>query len=184
MTDETWRPPTVASTIRKYALQSGFAGALTPGKLVRLAVLLVVMALLIPKVNTDSSIFGYIAFATVFGAADAAFREHQLGGPRRIEIAAGLTTATCFLLAAAVFVVASILLGPEAGSSPLEGFLDWLTATMPHFNPVTVLAGLAVILVIRYLWIDRPTLERDRAASRAEAKVERAARAAAFGGNH
>ena len=53
-------------------------------------------------------------------------REHQLGGPRRMEVAAALTSAATVLLFGAALFVASILFGPAAGTAPAERLLGWI----------------------------------------------------------
>ena len=70
MTAETWRPPTVAGTIRKYALQTGFGkGLVTPAGIVRLAVLLVILALCFQASRSNPSSFGYFAFLSTSSGA-------------------------------------------------------------------------------------------------------------------
>ena len=177
MTDIHWQPPTVASTIRTYAARSVVGDRRSAFRITLGAIGVAALILAFPSIDSYAYSPAYGVLGLLVGTANAAWREHQFGGPRRLEIAAASTTLVVFLVFLALIAIGSALFGPAAGSSPVESLLN----SLPPLDGVSLLLALAILLLIRYFWIDRPALRRQRAAFRAQVEAERAARAAAFG---
>ncbi len=101
-------------------------------------------------------------------AAAAARREYEFGGPRRLVVAAGVTTFLASLGLLLTFVAASINFGPERGSSAIEA----LGAMIP---PDLYIGGLLLLMVAgaAAYWIDEPARKRAEAKGRATIRAER-----------
>lgn len=174
MTGTTIRIPTVADTVRTYLVRS-FAGD-GPGGL-RSFIWLPIAALLvlaIPRVDSsDNGVFPFgFAFAlSAANAVSAAWREHQFGGPRRLLVAAGLTTFVASLALLLILVAASITFGPERGSSAIEA----LGAMIPTDLIIGGLLVLMFVLVAAFK-VGEPARKRSEAEDHARIRAERLAR--------
>jgi hypothetical protein len=115
--------------------------------------------------------FGFAFALTAANAVTAGRREYLFGGPRRLVVAAGVTT---FLVSLAIFltlIAASIAFGPQRGSSAAEA----VGAVVPANLLIGGLLLLAVAVAAAY-WINEPARTREESENRARIRAERLAR--------
>ena len=167
------RIPTVAETVRAYLLR-GLLGEPRSWRHPVVGLLFLgAVALIMPRWDSLESppvLALVVTFAAV--AASDAYREYQFGGPRRLIVAAGVTSVLASMAIIAVVYTVSVTFGREPGTAPIESF--W---RLPTEVLASVFLGFGVLIVILY-FVRKPARLRAEAEDREKIRAERAARGA------
>jgi hypothetical protein len=175
VTDPEVRIPTVADTVRTYLVRSLMGDE---GRWVRGLIWLPIIVLMILAIPRADSTDQWPIFPLLFligldavHAVDAARREYRFGGPRRLVVAAGVTTFVVALGILVTLIAVSIAFGPEPGSAPIETLLAGI--------PTNLVIGAVLLLMVAAAAayrINEPARAREESENRARIRAERVAR--------
>lgn len=165
------RIPSVAETVRTYALRGLFGERFQWRGLLTAMLFSVALVLAIPRL--DSSDYSLLAFFGIFAAIDAwevVRREYLFGGPGRLIVAAGITNFVGNIAYLVVLYAASVTFGPPPGSAPIDAF-----RRLPSNLVIGSFLAFGMLLAILYV-IRKPAQKRQEAEFQALVDAERARR--------
>ena len=169
MIAEGVRIPTVAETVRTYVRRLTSGELDKRGRVLLLAFLLV--AFVLPPISLERTWPG-LAILVAITSIQEARRERRLGGPDRLVLVAGLTSAAVVSLYSIVLLLILVYVG---------GRLDLWSHVPPVDLPVEVIViGILAIeaLLFYIFWRTRAGRERAEEAFESEVRAERARRGA------
>jgi len=184
-TTEPWHEPSVVNV----ALETARRGLNTSGPLrwrdaVLTIALIVAFALVMPKVGSETwnvGVLGAPVLITITLAYRAGRRQQALGRGRSRSVTAVAVTVLGAFGFAALLVGTSLLIGPAEEDALFTRFLEALDrGRMRSLFLVAFFVGLGVLVVLGYVR-GKPGRLAEEAVLEEEARIERAARAAASG---
>src|SRR5687768_7874646 len=111
MSGTTVRIPSVGDTVRTYLVRSVLGDDVGRLRGIIWLPIVILVILAVPRVDSVSEPLGPLVFFLIGGvlnALEAARREYQFGGPRRVVVTAGVTTFVCAMTLLVALISLSI----------------------------------------------------------------------------